>query len=281
MLSVKHLKFNYPGQMNPAVNDISFEIKKGEIFGFLGPSGAGKSTSQKLLTGILKKYEGNIKYDNVELKKLGNDFYENVGISFEFPNLYLKLTAIENLDFIRKFYNNQGMDNESLLKMVGLSDHGHLKVSKFSKGMKMRLNFIRALVHDPDILFLDEPTSGLDPVNGQMIKSIILDLKAQGKTIFLTTHDMYVADALCDRVAFMVDGELACIDQPENLKSTYGDDQIKVETDGGHVHTFEKEKLYYNEAFMEILKEDNLKRIHSQEATLEQVFIKVTGRRLD
>ncbi|MCI4671391.1 MAG: ABC transporter ATP-binding protein [Bacteroidia bacterium] len=281
MISVKHLDFTYPGADVPAVKDVSFEVEEGEIFGFLGPSGAGKSTTQKVLIRLLKGFEGEVNVMERALPSWKEDYYEHIGVGFELPNHYTKLSAIENLQFFGSFYKKKVRKPQELLEMVGLGEDGHKKLSEFSKGMKMRLNFIRSFMHNPEILFFDEPTSGLDPGNARIIKDIILDLKNQGKTIFLTTHDMTVADQLCDRLAFMVDGKLALMDSPQSLKIKHGKRLVKVAYGEAESELeFDLDSLGHNEEFLRILKEERLHTIHSEEATLENIFISVTGKSL-
>jgi len=229
MIIVNNLSFNYKGSKINAIEDINFEIGKGEIFGFLGPSGAGKTTTQKLLIGLLKNYNGEINILNKERKDWDSNFYEKIGVAFEFPNMYLKLTAKENLSLIQSYYQNTQGDIDYYLEKVGLLKDKNRKVSEFSKGMKMRLNFVRSILHNPDLLFLDEPTSGLDPVNGKIVKNMILDLKNKNKTIFLTTHDMNVAQELCDRIALIDNGEIIVIDTPKNLMINHGEPEVKIE----------------------------------------------------
>lgn len=140
-----------------------------------------------------------------EIKDIGPDYYEHIGVAFEFPNFYSKFTALENLRMFQSLYDCRTEDPMDLLFKVGLGDAAHLKVSQLSKGMKMRLNFCRSLLHNPSILFLDEPTSGLDPVNARIMKGLIMAKKAEETTILITTHHMLAAEELCDRVAFIVD----------------------------------------------------------------------------
>ncbi len=218
MITVKNLSYHYKNSDVKAVDGISFHVNKGEIFGFLGPSGAGKSTTQKILIKLLDQYEGEVRVCGKDLKEQDNSYYENVGIGFELPNHYTKLSAVENLKFFQSFYRNQSVDVTALLKQVGLFEQKDQRVEQFSKGMQMRLNFVRALINDADLLFFDEPTSGLDPVNAQIIQDLILAEKAKGKTIFITTHAMQVADTLCDTVAFIVDGKIVELDTPKALK---------------------------------------------------------------
>ena len=229
MINVDNLTFTYPGTSAPAVKGIGFEIAEREIFGFLGPSGAGKSTTQKILIGLLKEYQGQITVMGRELSTWGPDYYEHIGVSFELPNHYLKLTALENLKYFQSLYSGETYDPIQLLAWVGLADDADKKVAEYSKGMKIRLNVARGLVHKPKVLFLDEPTSGLDPVNARKIKDLILDLRERGTTVFVTTHNMSVADELCDRVAFITEGSISVIDDPVTLKKRYGKRNVQVE----------------------------------------------------
>ena len=282
MIQVQDLKYTYNKNENPTIKGLSFTIEKGEIFGFLGPSGAGKSTTQNILTRLLRSYSGNISVLDKELKHWKNDYYEHIGVGFELPNHYLKLTAKENLEFFSTFYKRKVVKPAELLKMVGLEKDADKKVSDFSKGMKMRLNFVRAFMHNPEIIFFDEPTSGLDPVNAKRVKDIILDLKSQGKTIFVTTHNMYDADKLCDRVAFIVDGEIKLTDKPKALKLQHGIRKVRVEYTNGQSFTkeFALDHLGDNQEFLALIKREYIDSIHTEEATLEDIFIKVTGRTL-
>ena len=282
MIRVENLSFSYPKTSSPTVKGISFEIKKGEIFGFLGPSGAGKSTTQKILTKLLSGFSGDAIVLGKSVRDWDDRFYNHIGLSFELPNHYLKLTALENLQFFAAFYDNPTSDFLKLLDKVGLADDANKKVNDFSKGMKMRLNFIRALLHDPEVLFLDEPTSGLDPGNARKIKDLILDLKDKGKTIFVTTHRMEDADELCDRIGFIVDGSVVLVGEPEQLKIKYGERKVKVEYFNGKVNreAFDLDKLGQNTEFLRILQQEKIRTIHTEEATLERIFIQVTGKNL-
>jgi fluoroquinolone transport system ATP-binding protein len=284
MITVENLAFTYPGGRDQAVKGLSFEIKAGEIFGFLGPSGAGKSTTQKILIGLLKGYQGSITVMGRPLSAWGSDYYEQIGVGFELPNHYLKLTALENLNYFRALYSRDTEDPKALLAMVGLADDADTPVGQFSKGMKMRLNFARALLHRPSLLFLDEPTSGLDPVNSRIVRDIIRQKQAQGTTIFLTTHDMMVADELSDRVAFIVDGVIQALDTPKALKLRYGRRSVQVEyLNGGSglaSREFELDGLGKNPEFLDVLRTYRVETIHTQETTLENIFIQVTGREL-
>lgn len=284
MIEVKGLCFSYPGSSEKAIKTLSFSVQKGEIFGFLGPSGAGKSTTQKIITGILKNYEGSVRVMGREIRDIDSSYYEKIGVSFELPNLYSKFTARENLCFFGSLYAGETEDPKSLLTMVDLLGDADTRVSRFSKGMKMRLNFCRAFLNRPEIVFLDEPTSGLDPVNAKKIKDIILEKRAGGMTIFLTTHNMNVAEDLCDRVAFIVNGEIVLIDSPRQLKIERGRRTLRVEyIERGNTKNadFELADIGKNDMFLSLIREKKIETMHTLEATLEDIFIEVTGRSLN
>jgi fluoroquinolone transport system ATP-binding protein len=283
VIEVHDLHFTYHGANAPAVSELNFSIGKGEIFGFLGPSGAGKSTTQKILIGLLRGFRGRVTVMDRELGEWGAEFYERVGVSFEFPNHFQKLTAQENLHYFGSLYRRTRWSPQELLEMVGLGEDAGTPVGQFSKGMKNRLTVARALLHDPELLFLDEPTSGLDPGNARRIRDLIRDQKRAGKTIFLTTHNMAIADELCDRVAFIIDGRIALIDAPRELKLRYGRAMVRVEfrTDAGtEQREFALEGLGDDAEFLALLRAGRVQTIHTQEASLEDIFIRVTGRSL-
>ncbi|OMF25841.1 ABC transporter ATP-binding protein [Paenibacillus sp. FSL H8-0548] len=283
MINVNHLKYAYPASTNTVLNDLSFSIAEGEVFGFLGPSGAGKSTTQKILIGALKNYTGSVQVLGNEIKNTTPDYYERIGVAFEFPNFYSKFTALENLNVFRSLYAGATEEPMRLLELVGLEEAAHMKVSQLSKGMKMRLNFCRSLLHRPSVLFLDEPTSGLDPVNAKRMKDIIIEKKASGTTIVITTHNMVAAEELCDRVAFIVDGHIKLIDSPRELKLRFGQKQIRVdylkEQERLSAH-FSMIGLADDPSFLNLLRNEQIETIHSLEASLEQIFIDITGRLL-
>ena len=283
MINVRNLQFSYPKSDIEAIKNLNFSITKGEVFGFLGPSGAGKTTTQRLIIGLLRGYNGSIEIMGKERSQWDYNFYENIGVAFDFPNLYLKLTGEENLNLIGSYYRSFPKDIDGLLTRVGLQGERKKKVEDYSKGMKMRLNFIRAIMHDPEILFFDEPTSGLDPMNARIIKDMILELKKRGKTIFLTTHHMDVAEQLCDRVAFINEGTITAVDRPKSLMVQYGKPMVRIEYEKQGALLSEKlplDTLKDNPVFMDILKHHQILTIHSQEATLEEVFILLNGRAL-
>ena len=284
MIRVQGLTFTYPTATEPAIRGMDFTVGRGEIFGFLGPSGAGKSTTQKVLIGLLRGHGGEVSVWGKDPRAWGPDYYERIGVSFELPNHYQKLTGLENLRFFASLYEGDTVDPMKLLDAVGLADDANTRVGKYSKGMQMRLTFARSLINDPELLFLDEPTSGMDPVNARNVRRMILDLKARGRTVFLTTHDMTTANELCDRVAFVVDGKIAAMDTPAELKIARGQRAVRVEYRGenGRLDTaeFPLDGLADDPAFHAVLRNHHVETLHSREASLEDVFVEVTGRRL-
>ena len=199
------------------------------------------------------------------------------------PNHHLKLTALENLSYFRALYAGDTEDPRHLLDRVGLGADADMRVSQFSKGMRGRLNVARALLPKPDLLFLDEPTTGLDPVTNRQIRDLILERRQVGTTVFLTTHDMVVADELCDRVAFIVEGGIALIDTPRALKLRHGTRTVRVEfgAEGRRdSREFPMDGLGERADFLATLREENIQTIHTQETTLEEIFIQVTGKAL-
>ena len=275
--------FSYPGANRPAVRDVAFAVERGEIFGFLGPSGAGKSTTQNVLIRLLDGYEGTITVLGRDLRTWDKDYYRRIGVAFEAPNHYLKLTARENLSLFAGLYGGETEEPRALLDRVGLAEDGDKRVGEFSKGMRSRLTLARALLHRPELLFLDEPTAGLDPVTARRIRQVIREARDAGATIFLTTHDMATADELCDRVAFLVDGAIAALDAPRALRLAYGRRVVRVETmrDGTRaVREFALDGLADDPDFQTLLRSGDVETIHTLETTLEDVFVRVTGRRL-
>lgn len=280
VFEVKHLSFQYPKSKDLVIKDISFDIEEGKIVGLLGPSGAGKSTIQKILTKLLSDYQGEILYFGKNLKTYKKEFYEEIGVCFEIPVHFNKLTALENMKYFAQLYK-KNINYVDLFEKVNLSSAMNQNVSEFSKGMKVRLNFIRSLLNDPKVIFLDEPTNGLDPTNARIIKDLIIDLKKQNKTIFITTHLMGDVEQLCDEVIFITKGNIVETSTPRELKIKYGKKEIKVEyrEDSDHViiKNFALDNLGENKEFLDLIKTKNIETIHSGETSLENIFIKVTG----
>ena len=238
-IEVKDLHRYYNGVK--AVRGISFDVNDGEIFGFLGPNGAGKSTTIKVLTGQLRPTSGSAEVVGCDVVEDRQELKPQIGVVFEYQNLYERLSARDNLQFTARLYGAKKERVDEVLELVGLEDRSKERIQNYSNGMKQRLLIARALVHEPKVLFLDEPTRGLDPGVAREIRSIIADLADGGVTVFLTTHYMEEADRLSDRVAILHQGEIVAIDIPAALKEAYGEDD---------------------------------------RATLEDVFIKLTGKDL-
>ncbi|MEW6309044.1 MAG: ABC transporter ATP-binding protein [Bacillota bacterium] len=282
MIEVKELRFAYTRRRD-VIHGLSFAVGPGEVFGFLGPSGAGKSTLQKILSGILRAYRGSVRVLGTEVKHRTSAFYERIGMAFELPNLYGKFTALENLRLFGSLYARPGSEPLTLLERVGLAQDAHKAVGSFSKGMKLRLAFVRALLHQPALLFLDEPTGGLDPGHARIIKDMVLEQKRAGATILLTTHNMHAAEELCDRVAFIVDGRIRGLDTPHALRVSKGGIEVAYTfREGGQAGAASAmlSALHLDAEFMRRLHQGALTSIRSKEPTLEDVFIELTGRGL-
>jgi fluoroquinolone transport system ATP-binding protein len=279
VFKVKDLFYRYPKGGEDVIKGVSFDIYEGEIFGLLGPSGAGKSTTQKILTKLLGGYKGSIEYNGKDFALLGTDYYEEIGVGFEMPVHFSKLTGLENVNFFLNLYKNKA-NPEKLLKAVGLWEDKDKPVSDYSKGMKVRLNFVRAMLNNPKVLFVDEITNGLDPVNAKIVKDMIREFAKAGGTVFLTTHLMSDVEELCDRVLFMVDGKVTEPATPRDLKIKYGERKVKLEykeNDEVQALEFPLDGLGKNKEFLEALKSKTIETIHSGETSLAEIFIKVTG----
>jgi ABC-2 type transport system ATP-binding protein len=278
---VENLRYRY-GSLT-AVDGISFRVARQEILGFLGPNGAGKSTTVQVLTGQLRLQEGHVTILGMELDRHVKEIQARIGICFEQPNLYEQMTAAENLELFARLFNVKGFNSLALLKKVGLEGREKERVVNYSKGMKQRLMVARSLVSQPDILFLDEPTSGLDPVSADSIRQLILKERERGATVFLTTHDMWEADKLCDRVAFLNQGKITALDTPYRLKQQYGERSMLVEVmRDGHLEsrTITLDRPDTAQVMQDLFTKEKVVTAHSQEATLEDIFLKITGRRL-
>ncbi len=283
MIAVRNLYHDYEGNGRYAVKDVSFTIAQGQVFGFLGPSGAGKSTVQNIMIGLLPLQQGGITLNGRPVQGLQASFFNQIGVSFEHPNLYTKLTGYENLKYYAGLFDVPTADPLQLLEMVGLKEDAHKRAASYSKGMKQRLVFARALINKPRILFLDEPTSGLDPNLASVVKDVIRQKREEGATIFLTTHNMFIAEELSDQVGFINEGALAALDTPRSLKLRYGENSVRVEYRNGsglETAVFFLDNPADRAAFNEIVNTRDVQTMHTQEATLEQIFIKLTGRGL-
>ncbi|MCD8510961.1 MAG: ABC transporter ATP-binding protein [Bacillus sp. (in: Bacteria)] len=281
MFHIEGLSYKYPNAKEQTIRQLSFDIREGEIFGLLGPSGVGKSTTQKILTKLLDNYEGKVLYKGKDLASYNKDYFQKIGVGFEMPVHFSKLTAEENINFFKRLYKETA-DTDELLQRVGLYEDRKKKVSEFSKGMKIRLNFVRAMLNKPTMLFLDEPTNGLDPTNARIIKEMVKEFRAEGGTVLLTTHLMNDVEELCDRVAFMADGKIAEIDTPKNLKLRDGERVVVVEYEDGVSPTvkeasFDLDQLATNKDFIQLVQTKKIVTMHSKETTLEDIFIQMTG----
>ena len=277
--NVENLCFKYPSSKEDTIKGISFTISEGEIFGLLGPSGAGKSTTQKILVRLLENYTGNIQYFGKDLKAMDYSYYEEIGVGFEVPVHFSKLTALENMNYFAGFYKNTA-DIQGLMERVGLWEYRDIRVGEYSKGMKVRLNFVRAMLNNPRVLFLDEVTNGLDPKNARIIKDMIAEYRDRGGTVFLSTHLMNDVEQLCDRVAFCVNGRLIEISTPRDLKLKYGKREVKVEyRENGTITSvvYPLDGIGFKDEFQKLLKSGKIETIHSGETSMEEIFIIVTG----
>ncbi|UCD98906.1 MAG: ABC transporter ATP-binding protein [Chloroflexota bacterium] len=219
-IEVNNLTRNFNGLK--AVAGISFSVEPGEIFGFLGPNGAGKTTTIKILTGQLRPTSGWAKVAGCDVVDEREQLKPQIGVVFEHQNIYERLSARDNLDFIARLYGIDRRAVDEALARVGLSGRSKEKTQNFSNGMKQRLLIARALLHRPKVLFLDEPTRGLDPNVARDIRRFISSLSEEGVTVFLTTHYMEEADRLCNRVAIIDQGKIVALDTPDRLKADFG-----------------------------------------------------------
>ena len=227
-IEVQNLTRDYNGMR--AVDGISFEIGSGEIFSYLGPNGAGKTTTIRMLTGQLRPTSGRAYVMDCDVVNDREQLKPQIGVVFEYQNVYERLSARDNLRFYARLYRVRRERVEVLLDRVGLADRAGDTIKTYSNGMKQRLLIARALLHEPSVLFLDEPTKGLDPNVARDIRAIVTDLADQGMTIFLTTHYMEEADQLSDRVAIIDQGQILALDTPDLLKADYGvDDRSTLE----------------------------------------------------
>jgi len=266
-----------------AVDHISFQIDRGEVLGFLGPNGAGKTTTLKMLIGLLEPKGGSITILGEDMVKNREKVQAQIGVCFEEKSLYEDMSAAANLKFFASLFGIKDLDAAGLLERVGLPEDRKDKVANYSKGMKQRLMVARALVNQPQVLFLDEPTDGLDPVSSEAIRTVVMEEKARGVTVFLTTHDMMEADKLSDHVAFINEGEIAALDTPENLKHQYGKRVLKMRyyKDGELAQEeFSLDDRETGSRIQEIIAGYDVLDMHTEEATLEDIFIQLTGKQL-
>lgn len=260
-----------------AIQDLSFEVKEGEIFGFLGPSGAGKTTTIKLLTKQLKKQAGEIFLMGESIERTKRSRYDEIGILSDTSNLYDRMTIEENLRFFAALKNVSSDKVEEILKRVGLLEEKKRPFKKCSKGMKQRAILASAVLHQPRLLFLDEPTSGLDPATSQEIHKLLESLNQQGTTIFLTTHNMEEADKLCQRVGILNKGKLIACGRPQDLKLEFAKDEVEILTTDREVLRVKKDEAGAA-LIAETIGQGKCLTIHSKEPNLEEIFLQLTGR---
>ncbi|ADB58339.1 daunorubicin resistance protein DrrA family ABC transporter ATP-binding protein [Archaeoglobus profundus] len=280
-----------------ALDSVSFEVERGEIFGLLGPNGAGKTSLIKILTTVIKPTSGKAEIDGHDVVKSAGEVRKRIGVVFQETTLDNDLTVYENLDFHARLY---GMNKKDRLKRIGevlslveLEDYANTLVRKLSGGMKRKLEIARGILHKPKVLFLDEPTLGLDVHTRRKIWKHIEELRKEGVTVFITTHYMEEADRLCDRVAIIDRGRIVAIDTPSNLKRMVGGDVVRIEFEGEFDLRIKAKKIVKGENFVEITVEDCervlpeilrafkvVKSISIRRPTLEDAFVTLTGREL-
>ena len=261
-----------------ALKDVSFQIYKGEIFGFLGPSGAGKTTTIKLLTKQLKQDQGSIHIFGKEITDLGDALYDHIGVLSDNSGMYEKMSVYDNLKIFADLKKIPHEQIENILKKTRLWDDRKKKARDLSRGMKQRLLFSRTILHKPHILFLDEPTSALDPATSEAVYDIITELKKDGTTIFLTTHNMNEADLLCDRVAFLHEGSIVECDNPDTLKLKHSVNEVVILSDTGKEYYTKRDKQSIWKTMQEM--DGDVARIASVEPDLKTIFLDLTGRNL-
>ena len=270
IIEVQGLKKKFKEQ--EALAGIDFSIQEGEIFGFLGPSGSGKTTTINILTGQLEADAGTASILASSVDNLTAEVLEQIGIVSDASGFYEKMSLYNNLKAYAMIFGVDMKKVDELLQKVGLYDSRNKVAEKLSTGMKQRMLLVRALINQPKLLFLDEPTSGLDPSTSRTIHDLLLELKAQGTTIFLTTHDMQEATLLCDRLALLHKGELVEVGSPHEIIQKYNTDKkVRLEYVDLTTKTFAFEELQSGLDLSTVIS------IHSCEPTLEDVFITLTG----
>lgn len=277
-IEIKHIHKTFGTKK--VLNDISLTISKGEIFGLLGPSGAGKTTLIKIMLGQLDPEQGETLILNKRSLDLKREDYTHFGIVLDRAGLYDRLSCYDNLQLYASLYHLQKQDIDDALACVELLQDKHTCVNDLSKGMKQRLVIARAIMHKPDILFLDEPTSGLDPATALKVQDVLRNLKAQGATLFLTTHNMEEAASLCDRVAMLNEGCIVECDTPQDICVRYNYlNKITLVTKKHERYVFENKKASAKQIF-DFMEKEQIQSIHSSEPTLGNVFIALTGKEL-
>lgn len=278
LIKVDGLKKSFSHEQ--ALKGISFQVEKGEIFGLLGPSGSGKTTTIKIMTGEFDATDGEVEVNDTGQKDFSKTSYvKNLGILSDKSSLYERLTVKDNLELFQKLYNAPKKRVDEVLKEVGLETEKNKRVSKLSKGMKQRILLCKAVLHKPDILFLDEPTSALDPTTTEKIHDMLENLRDEGTTIMLTTHNMDEATRLCDNVAFLYEGEIQDYGSPAALRHKYKKNVIHLTFDDGQIQTVERNMENEN-IVQDAVSNDEVIDIRTDFPTLGEVFKKVTGKGL-
>ncbi|MDF2543808.1 MAG: bacitracin transport ATP-binding protein BcrA [Herbinix sp.] len=278
IISLKNVRKDF--KEKSALKNVSFQVEEGEIFGFLGPSGAGKTTSIKLMTAQLIPSSGEVKVFEKEVYKNKRFIFQNVGILSDNSGIYERLSVWDNLVLFANIYDVPSKNVEEILDKVDLGKDLKMQAGKLSKGMKQRLMIARAVLHKPRLLFLDEPTSSLDPGTSLEIHKLLRKLNQDGTTIFLTTHNMEEADKLCDRVAFLNDGEIVEMGNPRDLKLKYTTDEINVVLRDSKESIVLKNSTETGSKIKTWMEQGKLLSIHSMEPNLENIFLNLTGREL-
>lgn len=287
-----------------AVEGVSFKVEEGEVFGFLGPNGAGKTTTVRMITGVLKPDSGTAWVNGMDVREEPVKVKSEIGIAPEVSNAYIDMNAWQNMMLMGELYGVSGSKRESrtkkLLKLFGLFDRRDHKVKGYSKGMQRRLILAMGMIHDPPTMFLDEPTAGLDVQSQRLIKKRIREMNEKGKTIFLTTHNIPVANELCDRVAVINHGKIAAIDTPEKLKSTIQETQSvevgfekgpkpsvlenldkaeRVEKKGDKYRIYTWDPVWVVEQLLNLARNEDRKilSIRTLGPSLEDAFVDLTG----
>lgn len=263
-----------------AVQDISFAVQEGEVFGLLGPNGAGKTTTIRMLTGQLRPTSGEARVVGYDIVRDRQALKSQIGVVFEYQNLYERMSGGDNLQFAARLFGCDDKRVKEMLEKVGLADRAKDPIRNYSNGMKQRLLIARALLHRPMMLFLDEPTKGLDPTASRQIRDLVKDLAGQGVTILLTTHYMEEADQLCRRLAFLNEGRIVALDTPQNLKVAHGQRLVRTVFRDGSSKTIRLDDSADGRNLGDWAARGDILTIHSAEATLEEIFIQLTGKGL-
>ena len=273
IIGTKQLQMSF--QQHSVLKGIDLTIKQGEIFGLIGPSGVGKTTLINILTGQLLPTSGEVFVFGRDTKQLGDTEYSQMGMVFDVPGLFERLSCEQNLSIFADIYGIDKKRISHVLEKVNLAASAKTKVSRLSKGMRQRLIIARAILHSPKLLFLDEPTSGLDPLNTSDIHKLILSLKESGTTIFLTTHKMDEAMSLCDRVALLSEGVLIENDAPDEICRKYNlENSLHILLKNGE-RVILPNTADSQETISEYMKNEQIVSIHSSEPNLEDVFLSV------